>query len=208
MLLKTGLQSDCLCQRLSANLHLPSELRQITALPSVTSITSSCSPAVTGRSTLLILGTEHSAVAVLMTLISLSYCGKEIKTTSYSTIVCNVFKGSGEGGREEISGWVVRLCLGLKRGKKRGGKKKQIKLPTKPTNNNDKHHHPQNKQPHAHKFKKMPHPHKKAPATSLMKFPEEKAACQWDISPSIAKDQQLSTMHLLSAAGSCFPPLT
>lgn len=156
MLLKTGLQSNCLCQRLSANLHLPSELRQITALPSVTSITSSCSPAVTGRSTLLILGTEHSAVAVLMTLISLSYCGKEIKTTSYPTLVGNVFKGSGEGRREEISGWVVRLCLGLKRGKKGGEGKKQIKLPAKPTKNNDKHHHPQNKQSHTHKFKKCP----------------------------------------------------
>jgi len=43
---------------------------------------------------------------------------KRKKTASYCTLVYNDFKGSGEGWREEISGWVVRLCLGLKRGKK------------------------------------------------------------------------------------------
>jgi len=36
----------------------------------------------------------------------------------------------------------------------------------------------------------------------------EQAAGQWDISPSIAKDQQLSIVHLFSMTRSCFPPLT
>lgn len=80
LLLKTGLNADHLWQRVSTDLHLPSELRHITALPSVTSITSSCSPAVSGRSALLLLGMEHAAVAVLMTLISLSYCMQGTRT--------------------------------------------------------------------------------------------------------------------------------
>lgn len=36
----------------------------------------------------------------------------------------------------------------------------------------------------------------------------EKEAGQLDIPPSIDKDQQLSTMHLLSMTHGCFPPLT
>lgn len=85
-----------------ADSHLPWALRQMTAWPCTASMTSRCSPAVSGRSARRALGTERSALAVPSTRISLWYCRAG---SSQLLVWVGVQPLQGEGGRDFRMGY-------------------------------------------------------------------------------------------------------